>query len=275
VDRMRRSVVSGQTVDQETNSSGDFVLRVRLLGAFGVSAGSRLLSIGVAGQRLVAMLALTEQSVSRSRAAATLWPDIPESRASANLRSTLWRLLRLPHRIVEATPFELRLLPDWQVDTRELVALARLLLDRTSVLTDAQLSAALRINLYEDLLPNHKDEAWLQPERERFRQLRLHCLEALCERLTNARWHGAAVDCALAAVRADPHRESASIALINAHLAQGNYRDAARHYEAYRSLLRQDFGAEPSPLFNQALLGRTQTAAPDIQRNFSPLRYTK
>jgi DNA-binding SARP family transcriptional activator len=270
---MSSSVFSGHAINEEDESPDGNLRRVRLLGSFGVSAGPHPLPLGAASQRLVAMLALTEQSVCRPRAAATLWPDIPEKRASANLRSTLWRLLRLPHKIVEATPFELRLDPNWQVDTRELVALARILLDRTSTLTEAQLSTALRINLYEDLLPDHTGEAWLQPERERFRQLRLHCIEALCERLTNAGWHGAAVDCAMAAVRADPHRESANIALINAHLAQGNYQDAARQYESYHSRLRQDLGTETSPLFNQVLLARAQQATRDHRHNHRASRH--
>ena len=41
-------------------------------------------------------------------------------------------------------------------------------------------------------------------ERERFHQLRLHALEALCDRLTTAGRYGEAIDAGLAAVTAEP-----------------------------------------------------------------------
>jgi DNA-binding SARP family transcriptional activator len=65
-------------------------------------------------------------------------------------------------------------------------------------------------------------------ERERFRQLRLHALEALCRRLTGDGLHAEAVDAGIAAIAAEPLRESAHRALMSAHVAEGNRGEAMR-----------------------------------------------
>ena len=99
--------------------------------------------------------------------------------------------------------------------------------------------------LLTDLLPDCYDD-WALVECERFRQLRLHALEALCERLTEAGRYGEAIDAGLAAVRGEPLRESAHRALIKAHLAEGNYVEAGRQYEVCRRIVRDELGIEPS-----------------------------
>jgi DNA-binding SARP family transcriptional activator len=91
-------------------------------------------------------------------------------------------------------------------------------------------------------------------ERERFHHLRLHALEALCDRLTAAGRYGEAVDAGLAAVRAEPLRESAHRALIKAHLAEGNHGEASRQYSSYRQLTLAEFGIEPSAHLRELLL---------------------
>jgi DNA-binding SARP family transcriptional activator len=96
------------------------------------------------------------------------------------------------------------------------------------------------------LLPACYDE-WVLTERERFRQLRLHALEALCDRLTARGRYGEAIDAGLAAVCAEPLRESGHRAVIKAHLAEGNNAEARRQYETYRKVLRDELGVEPSP----------------------------
>jgi len=56
-----------------------------------------------------------------------------------------------------------------------------------------------------------------------------------------------AVDAALAAVRAEPLRESANRCLIQVHLAEGNVCEARRALELHRQAIRADLGIEPSP----------------------------
>jgi DNA-binding SARP family transcriptional activator len=99
--------------------------------------------------------------------------------------------------------------------------------------------------LARDLLPDWYDD-WVVLERERFRQLRLHALEALCRRLTEAGRFGAAVQAGLAAVAGEPLRESAHRILIQAHLAEGNPGEAVRQYHLYRRLLAGELAIEPS-----------------------------
>jgi DNA-binding SARP family transcriptional activator len=226
---------------------------VQLLGRFELMAGEFNATPGIGMQRLVALLALAGGAVSRRRAAHTLWPDATARRSGANLRSVLYRLQRTNPHLVKSSTNDVRLSRDSTVDTQRLDELAKLLLDRSKPCTDAQLSSALSMNLQDDLLPDWPDEEWLQEERERYRQLRLHCLEALCERLVAAGWYGAAVDTALAAVRSDPFRESARMTLVAAYLAEGNIADARRHYDGYRRRLRDELGVEPATRFGQVV----------------------
>ena len=72
-----------------------------------------------------------------------------------------------------------------------------------------------------DLLPDWYDD-WLEIERERLRQLRVHALEHLGEHALRRGRFGAAIDRALAAIAADPLRESAHRLLIRAYIAEGN-----------------------------------------------------
>jgi len=121
----------------------------------------------------------------------------------------------------------------------------------------------MRSYLTVDLLPDWYDD-WVLVERERYNQLRLHAIEALCHHLTAAGHHAEAIDAGLAAVRAEPLRESAHQVLIRAHLAEGNRWEAVRQYERCRRLLLDELGVEPSRAL-QALLPvsqRRRTRAP-------------
>jgi DNA-binding SARP family transcriptional activator len=109
--------------------------------------------------------------------------------------------------------------------------------------------------LSSDLLPDWYEDDWVVVHRERYHHLRLHALEAMCERLTATQRYGEAVEAGLAAVRAEPLRESAHQALVKVHLAEGNRYEATRQYQSCRRLLRNELGLEPSPRL-QALLAR-------------------
>jgi DNA-binding SARP family transcriptional activator len=58
--------------------------------------------------------------------------------------------------------------------------------------------------------------------------------------------YGEAVDAALTAIVAEPLRESAQRALLEAHLAESNLIEARRDFLAYRDLVRRELGVEPS-----------------------------
>jgi DNA-binding SARP family transcriptional activator len=95
-----------------------------------------------------------------------------------------------------------------------------------------------------DLLPGWYDD-WALVECERVRQRLLHALEALSRQLTQVGRCAEAVEAAMMAVGAEPLRESAQRLLIQAHLAEGNWVEGRRTFEAYRQLLHRELGAQP------------------------------
>lgn len=229
---------------------------LRLIGGFRLAVNDRPVPVGASCQRLLALVAINDGRVTRRRAAGLLWPDVTIERANANLRSVLWRLQQCAPDVLEPTYADVHLPAGAEVDVDGVVTVARRLMDRSRPMTPDELGAALRSNLYQDLLPDLDDE-WLLAERTRHRQLRLHSLEILSERLIEARWFGAAVDAGLAAVRGDPFRESAHLALIRAYLAEGNQNDAFQQFRVYENILRNELGLEPSEQLHRLLPART------------------
>ncbi|MFE3229782.1 BTAD domain-containing putative transcriptional regulator [Nocardia sp. NPDC059228] len=110
-----------------------------------------------------------------------------------------------------------------------------------------------------ELLPGW-DEAWLVLAREQLRQLRLHAMEVAARRLSEQGHHPEAIDLMLSAVAAEPLRESAQRALIQAHLREGNTAEACRQFEQFANQLRDELGLRPSPQLC-ALVGAVPVAS--------------
>lgn len=218
-------------------------VRLCLLAGFRLSLGTEPLLLPLTAQRVLALLALQDRPVLRSFVAASLWLEATDANAAANLRSALWRLGRAGRPLVEAVGRHLQLASDVAVDLRQAVAVAHRAMAGAAGWQPTGDHVAL---LSKDLLPTWYDE-WAIVERERFRLLRLHALEALCERLTDLGRFGDAVQAGFAAVAADPLRETARRVLIRAFLAEGNVGEAVRQYGEFRALLRDELGLEPSP----------------------------
>jgi len=220
-----------------------------LLDGFELRCDGELVGLPTSAQRLLVLLALHERPLLRPYVAGMLWIDASDDRAGASLRSSLWRLNRSGHRLVDATTTRLGLAPGIDVDLRRSFALAHRLIDGTATAEDLDSAEA---SLDGEVLPDWYDD-WLLLERERFRQLSLHALEALSDRLVAAGHLGRAFRAALAAVRGEPLRESAHRALIRVHLAEGNHAEALRQRDFYRRLLRERLGVEPSPQLDELL----------------------
>jgi DNA-binding SARP family transcriptional activator len=134
-------------------------------------------------------------------------------------------------------------LPDsLTVDLDEAAAVGRRLHSR-SMGTPA--TAVDRELLMDDLLPSF-DETWLVVPREQHRQRRLHALETLALADLDSGRPLDAVDTALAAVAAEPLRESAQLLLVRAHLAAGNRAAARDQFHRFRELLAAELQVEPS-----------------------------
>jgi DNA-binding SARP family transcriptional activator len=223
-------------------------LELVLLRAFELRRGGERLRLSLGTQRLVALLALRNRALQRVHVAGMLWLDASEERAGSNLRTAVWRLRRLDRNLVETTSTHIALGSRVKVDVHETLERVQRLLDPEAECGSAELVT----DLSGELLPDWYDD-WVQLEQERFRQLRLHALEALCERLTAARRFGAAVEAGVAAVAAEPLRESAQRVLISAYIAEGNACEAIRQYCTYRHTLGKELGLEPSQLVRDLL----------------------
>ena len=219
----------------------DHAPRLTLLGAFDLSVGGESITLPMNGQRVLVFLALHGRSLLRPFVAGSLWLDSPEDRAAGSLRSALWRLNRR-HRFIETNGERLHLAADVAVDVDAASAQAHRLLDPT----ESGCPSPQGLLLSRDLLPDWYDD-WVAVERERFRQLRVHALERLCDRLVEANRFGEAIEAGLAAMKSEPLRESAHRALVRAHLAEGNRNEALTQYRRFRALLNDELGLEPSP----------------------------
>jgi SARP family transcriptional regulator, regulator of embCAB operon len=221
-------------------------LRISVLARFSLIDGHGV-AVPVANgtQRLLSLLALRDRVVHRASVAGALWPDVSESHAHASLRSALLRVPEAARSVVAVSDAELSLAEGVEVDVRDAQAVAHRLLDDATPPEDADLGLAAISALSSDLLPGWNDE-WVTAEAEAWRQLRLHALEALTDRLAAQRRYGDALAAAMAAIKAEPLRESAHAALIRVHLAESNQSEALRQFERYEQLLRSELGIEPT-----------------------------
>lgn len=213
-------------------------MRLQLLSGFRLTDDGRTTELAPAEQRLIALLAVTGPR-NRSELTGLLWPDGDERRGQARLRSSLWRL-RSKHPALLDGADTLWLGAAVTVDTATFEAAAR---DALAVGSALPPIAALD-GPYE-LLPGWYDD-WVIFERERLRQLQLHALEALADRLRAGRRHREAGEAALAAVQLDPLRESATRVLMMVHLAEHNAVEAIRRYRIFRDHLADELGIAPS-----------------------------
>jgi DNA-binding SARP family transcriptional activator len=213
-----------------------------LLRSFELRHLSEPVHLPPAAQRLVALLAIQRCALRRVFVAGTLWTDYSETAANASLRTALWRLRQLPCGLVDATPTHLSLATRVEVDLHRAREIAHRLRDLVDDWHEDDVETIVRAG---ELLPDWYDD-WVVIERERFRQARLHALEALCHALARRGRYESAIDAGLAAVAGEPLRESAHRAVILVHLAEGNRGEALRQYEFCRRLLKEQLGLEPS-----------------------------
>jgi len=189
-------------------------------------SGTRL-EIPEGSKRLLVFAALRGGMVDRRCAASALWPLGNDARASGNLRSALWRLRGIGVELMDVDKVGLSLRPDVMVDVRIACDWASRIIRGTC--DDEDLSAIpWRLDELE-LLPGWYDD-WVLMERELVRQRMLHAFEALSQHLIEELRFAEAVEAAMAAVSVEPLRESATTALIRAHLAEGNCVEAQRTY---------------------------------------------
>ena len=219
---------------------------LRLIGGFDVVVAERPLALPPTAQRLLALLALRSRSQNRSWLAGTLWPDKTDDRAFANLRAAIWRLPAALQRHVHARSDQVGLDRSWVVDTERAAHLAdRLHGGETPPIEQTAVFCA-------DLLPLW-DEPWLDAERERYRQLRLHALDQLARNHLAAGRPDLGVSVALEALAVEPLRETAALLVLQAHLAQGNRAAAMAHFHRFSRLLDTELRVRPGPAMSELM----------------------
>jgi DNA-binding SARP family transcriptional activator len=231
-------------------------LELALIAGFDLRSAGRSVTVPGGGRRVVAFLALQGRPVRRAYVAGSLWPDETDEHAGALLRGALSRLRRAGLDIVDTIGDRLYLSPELFVDVHEIAAAAECLSRGESVPGDG---ARWLEALTGELLPDWYED-WVLLERERYQQLRLHALEALCEELTGAGRFALAVQAGLAAVAADPLRESAHRALIEAYLGEGNPGEAMRQYQRYRRAAADELGLVPTARLEAIINGVRQAS---------------
>lgn len=217
-----------------------------LLGGWKLVSGGHAIDAPHSVERVTAFLAIAG-ATPRSTVAGRLWPDFTEERAHGNLRSAIWRANRLGPELLREQSGRLSLAAHIEIDIDQL---------QHAAAAEPMASPGLSVGgiTAGELLPGWYED-WVLVERERLRQKQLHALEALARRLVAQNKFAEAVDAALAAISAEPLRESAHRVLIEVHLAEGNVGEARRAYQSLRSLLEDELGVEPSEALRSALGG--------------------
>jgi DNA-binding SARP family transcriptional activator len=209
-----------------------------LLGCWRLEQEGVLISVAPAAQRLLALLALRGPS-SRAVLAGTLWPEAGEVHAVTNLRAALHRVRRQLPGLLADTRDPVCLDPAVDIDIHQL---------STSPARPAGLAGGR--TLADDLLPGWYDD-WLFFERERVRQMWLHSVEERAADLAGAGDFRHGLDLALVAIGCEPLRESAHRLVVSIHLAEGNPSEAVRAFDAYRLLVSDELGLEPTQQMRQ------------------------
>jgi DNA-binding SARP family transcriptional activator len=221
---------------------------VRLLGCFQLSVGSKVAHLPLQAQRVVAYLAVSDRPTARQKLAERLWPYNSERRAHANLRTALWRVRQKDPNSVETDRELVQLDRDVLVDYRAISAADM----RTPSVPFLNLDSDIVAHLRNDLLPGW-DEEWLMIERERACQLRMRLLESVSRNYLSDGNTSAAIDAAYASIEIEPLRESAHLALIEAHVVDGNLAEAAHQATRLADLVQHELGISPSVQFQDRL----------------------
>jgi DNA-binding SARP family transcriptional activator len=169
--------------------------------------------------------------------------DGSQEHAHGCLRTTLWRIPRVPVPLVAITSTHVALEELVAVDARGLEGAAERILRGSAPPQPLEVERLARAG---ELLPDWYDD-WILEERDHLAQLRLVALEVAGQRLVQVGRYPEASVAALAAVHTDPLRESAQRLLIRSYLGDGNVAGALHQFSTFRAQLGRHLGLEPSP----------------------------
>jgi DNA-binding SARP family transcriptional activator len=175
-------------------------INLQLLGGFRLTVDGRATQLPESAQRLVAFLALRRRPQTRLCVAGNLWPDKNDERATANLRSTIWRSrLDDGHSFVDTNGSMIGLDPSTSLDV---LAVESLRPDETTAALVSNHTLSLG-ELFDELLPGWYDD-WVLIERDRIAHIQLKIAESLARALIARGDAIAATDLAYRSVALDP-----------------------------------------------------------------------
>lgn len=226
---------------------------VSLVGDFEVRHNGVVVRVPPIAQRVLCFIAIQDQPVRRSSVTGNLWPEADERRASARLRSALWRIPAFGDQpMLRTSSTHIWLDQTVTVDLHALMREGASMFDEGSPrLERADVAHALRAYGRDVLTGWYED--WAVFEGEHFRQVRLRVLDRLGALLFDDGRYQEALEVALVVVACDPLHEGAQRLLVRVHLAEGNVAQAFRVYGSYAQLLHRELGAAPSPVMTGLL----------------------
>src|SRR5215210_7823199 len=253
-------------------------LRVRLLGGFQVSVGSRTVEESEwrlrKAARLVKLLALApNHRLHRDEAMNLLWPKLDTKAAANNLRYSLHNARRtlepisaIAFRYLHLQGELLTLYPTgtlW-VDT-EAFEDAAIKARRTRELVAYEAAIALYVG---DLLPEDRYEEWAEGRREELRKTYLDLLLELAGLYKDSEEFELAVQALRRVVTSEPAHEAAHRELMRLYARSGQHQVALRQYEQLRKTLSREFGTEPDAvscqIYKKVLAGRFPPLSPPV-----------
>ena len=206
-------------------------IRISLLGGFEFAEDGEYRPLPRAVCRLLALLALNRDGLSRSDAAALLTPHLNTQGARGSLRKMLTLLRATGLGVAEVDGPTLRLAPGVSVDAWELEELVAGVA-ATSVSPEHEQFRRLASWYLPRWYP-----PWLRAELEHLRDALLEALEAGARRASAGGEEERAVTAAFAAVMIDPLRESSVGVLIQTLRAEGDHVGALRIYHSFHRSL--------------------------------------
>jgi predicted ATPase/DNA-binding SARP family transcriptional activator/DNA-binding CsgD family transcriptional regulator len=241
---------------QDSRDQGPEAVRIKLLGGFRVSVGSRTIrqdewrSKNAAA--LLKLLALAPgHRLHREQAIDLLWPDSARGKASNNLRQVLYSARRVldpasssPKRYLSLQDEHLVLCPDGQlwVDVNafeEMATSARRSRDPAAYKVAVELYAG-------ELLPEDRYEEWAEGRRNELHQLCLALLLGRAGLYQERGEHALAIEVLRKATGEEPTLEEAHASLMRLHALSGRPERALAQYERLRNALQKGIGTQPA-----------------------------
>jgi DNA-binding SARP family transcriptional activator len=173
---------------------------LQLLGGFDLTVDGEPVDLPSTAQRLIAFLALRRRPQTRLCIAGNLWPEKNDTRATANLRSTLWRShFENGESVLQCKGSMVGIINSAWLDVWHIESVKP-----DSVVHDFKTNGRPHYErLFDDLLPGWYDD-WVILERERLAQLQLRIAEALAHAVIEDGDYISATDIAYRTIALDP-----------------------------------------------------------------------